>query len=111
MSNFAEKFNKKPLFDIDTTGFEYKKVSELETGTIYPLRGIYINKKSKFGDSPVLITDTFFVNAPAHMLDTCNEILADEESVREINRGEVGFHTYSYHNEKFNKDCYGVEFD
>ncbi len=111
MSKFAEKFNKKPLFDVDTTGFDYKKVSDLEEGTIYTLRGIYINKKSKFGDSPVLITDTFFVNAPAYMLDTCKEILADEESVAEINRDEVGFHTYSYHNEKFNKKCYGIEFD
>lgn len=111
MSKIAENFNKKPLFVIDTTGFEYKKLSELETGTIYPLRGIYINKKSKFGDSPVLITDTFFVNAPAYMLDTCNEILSDEGCISEINSGGVGFHTYSYHNEKFNKDCFGIEFD
>lgn len=111
MSKFAEKFNKKPLFDIDTTGFEYKKISELEVGTIYTLRGIYINKKSKYGDAPVFITDTCFVNIPNHMLDTCLDILNDDENIAEINVGNIGFHTYKYTNKKFNKVCYGVEFD
>jgi len=114
MAKFASKFNKQRKFDIDTSKFTYESLSDMfnndGSGVVYPLTAIYINTKSKYGNAPVLATDTCFVNAPSHMLDTAREILADEEAVAAINNGEVGFTIYPYTAEKFNRDCFGVNF-
>lgn len=114
MARFASKFNKTRKFDVDTSKFEYESMADLfnEHGKdkVYPLTAIYINSKSKFGDAPVLATDTCFVNAPSHMLDTAKEILADDEAVAAINNGEVGFTIYAYTAEKYNRDTFGINF-
>lgn len=114
MSTFASKFNKQRKFEIDTKDFEYLSLADLfnDNGKekVYPMYACYINKKSKFGDAPVVATDSFFVNAPSHMLDTFKAILEDEEACNSINNGDVGFKIYAYHNSQFDRDCYGVEF-
>lgn len=112
MSKFS-RFNKTKKFDIDTSNFEYKSLAELWDGnqeTVYPIRAIYINTKSKFGAAPVIATDEELVNAPAHLLDTCQEILHDDDAIKLINEGKAGFKIYIYHNDKFNTDCFGIEF-
>lgn len=114
MAKFASRFNKGRKFDIDTTNFTYESMADLYNnegaGVVYPLTALYINTKSKFGDAPVFATDKFFVNAPSHMLDTVREILADDEAVAAINNGEVGFMIYPYVQEKFNRECFGINF-
>ena len=114
MSKFASKYNKGGKFVINTNDFSYEKLEDLYNingeDKVYPLTAIYINNKSKFGDSPVFATDNFFVNIPAHMLDVSYEILADDESIEAINNGEVGFTIYNYTDKKFKKECYGVKF-
>lgn len=114
MAKFASKYNKTRKFDVDTAGFTYESMADLfnENGKdhVYPLTAIYINNKSKFGRSPVFATDTCFVNAPAHMLETSLDILADDEAVAAINNGEVGFVIYPYTAEKFNRECFGINF-
>ena len=114
MARFASKFNKMRKFDVDTTNFEYESLADLynDNGAdkVYPLTAIYINRKSKFGDAPVLATDSCFVNAPSHMMDVATEILADDEAIASINNGEVGFKIYVYTNTKFNRDCFGINF-
>lgn len=114
MARFASKFNKARKFDVDTTHFQYESLADMYNANgkehIYPLTAIYINTKSKFGSAPVFATDTCFVNAPSHMLDTAREILADDEAVAAINNGEVGFEIYPYTAEKFNRECFGINF-
>lgn len=112
--SFASKYNRTRKFDIDTTGFEYAALADLfnDNGAnkVYPVCGIYINTKGKFNDSPVIATDKCYVNFPAHMTDTCREILQDADAIDEINKGHVGFKIYTYHQAKYDKDCFGVEF-
>lgn len=114
MSRFTSKYNKSRKFDIDTSHFEYMSLADLYNNNggdkVYPLKAIYINTKSKFGDAPVLATDEFFVNAPSHMLETAKEILADDDAITDINNGKVGFEIYPYTAEKFNRDCFGINF-
>lgn len=112
--SFAKRFNKEKKFAIDTTGFNYASLADLynQNGAecVYPLTAIYINTKGKYQDAPVFATDSFFVNIPSHMIDVANEILHDEEAIASINGGEVGFKIYAYRNNRYSKDCYGVDF-
>lgn len=114
MAKFASKFNRSRKFDVDTTNFEYESLADLYNDNgkdkVYPLTAIYINTKSRYGDAPVLATDTCFVNAPSHMLDIAKEILADDEACEAINKGEAGFQIYAYINAKFNRECFGINF-
>ena len=111
---YFSKFNKGRKFDFDTTGFEYRSLSELynENGAnqVYPLTAMYVNSKSNFGVAPVFATTDCFVNIPSHMVDVVNQILADEEAIKAINEGKIGFVIYPYIQKKFNKTCYGVNF-
>lgn len=66
---------------------------------VYKVNALYINKKGKFGDAPVIATDTDLVNAPQHLLDTVLEVLADQASRLMIDNGEVGFKIYKYKNQ------------
>lgn len=78
-------------------------------GDIYPVKALYINKKSKFGDSPcVVINEDITVNLPKHLLDTVIDMINDEECVNAINNNEVKFKIYSYNDNTFNKTCYSV---
>ena len=114
MSRFASKYNRARKFNVDTNNFEYQSLADLYNNNgkemVYPLTAIYINSKSKFGEAPVLATNDCFVNAPSHMLDVARDILADDEAIADINNGKVGFEIYIYHNDKFNRDCFGVNF-
>jgi len=114
MSSFAKKFNKQRLFDVDTNGFEYFKLSDLyqKNGAEcqYMVRAIYINTKSAFGNAPIIATDSFFVNLPTYMLSTAREILDDDESVEQIKAGKVAFVIREYMQKKFNRVCYGINF-
>lgn len=111
---FASKFNRNRKFNADTTGFQYASMADLfnqnGAGNVYPLTAIYINSKSKFGDAPVFATDSCFVNGPAYMLDTVREILADDEAIEAINGGKVGFTIYPYVNDRFKRECFGINF-
>lgn len=111
---FANRFNKGRKFDVDTTNFQYESLADLFNRNgkdkVYKLTAIYINRKGKFGEAPVFATEDCFVNAPSHMVEVVNEILTDDEAIASINRGEVGFKIYPYVAEKFNRDCFGINF-
>lgn len=115
MATFASKYNKTG-FGIDTTDFEYTKLSsifnsEQDGGTdiIHDINGIYVNK-SPLGLSPVLIdkTNRRLVNLPQHMAETCQNILADAEAVDAIKSGKVGYTIYEY--DARGKKCYSIRF-
>ena len=108
----AGKYNKAKRFDFEAgKDFEYKKLEDLYVEgevNIFPLKALYVNTKGKFGDKPLAVTDKCFVNLPNHLLDTVKEMLADDELIKAINEGEVGFEIYSYEDKTYNKLCYSV---
>ena len=118
--SFSQQFNTERLFNIETEGFEYRTLEDMyendvdpdsgaQMNTVYPLHGIYINKKSLYEPAPVIATDNHYVNLPAHTLDVCKEIINNKRAVAEINAGHCGFTIYKYHQPKYNRDCYSIE--
>ena len=118
--SFASSFNTKRLFDIDTSDFEYKKLEELwnensdivaeeEVCTkVFPVCGLYLNKKSMYDPQPVVATDECYVNLPANMFDSALEILSDPRAIKAINDGKVGFQIDKYYQKRYEKYCYSV---
>lgn len=113
--SFASKFNK-GTFNIDTTGYEYKKLSEIYADkkhggndVIHNFSGCYVHK-SELGDSPVVIdtVNKWLVNLPSHTAETLREILADDGAVQTIKDGKVGYTIYEY--ESHSKKCYSIKF-
>ena len=110
MSNILNKYNKGNLFTHQTNGNEtYITLKELyqETGK-QPMKvlNFFINKKSKFGDYPIAVTELFLVNLPKHLLDTVQEMMQDEEIASLANSGKLGFTIYQYTGK--NGDGYSV---
>lgn len=111
--SFAARHRKGSIFDCNTEGFEYKKLSELyaeEPDFEHQLQGLYINRKSQYGDAPVAITTEFFVNLPEYMLEEVQDILRSADDVADIRAGKVGFKVETYEKEigKKTKTCYGI---
>lgn len=104
----------KGKFTIKTDGFVYKSLNDLfnENGAnkLYRVRAVYINNKSKFGATPVVALNDCFVNLPANCLDSANAILSNPEAIAGINAGACGFKIHTYHTNRYNKDCLGVDF-
>lgn len=79
-------------------------------GMVYRVRALYINKKSRYGDSPVAVIDEgekmFRVNMPKFFTDTINQMLLDEEAITAINNGAFGFNIYPY--DKDGRTCFSV---
>lgn len=115
--SFASKYNKvSSVFNVDTEGWtEYLDLEQLLKTNgpekVYPVLGFYINRKSQYGDAPVIICDGYYVNAPRHMLKDVIEIMGDAEAIEDINNGLVAFKVRTYEAKNYNnKLCYGVEF-
>lgn len=112
--SFATRHSKGSAFNCNTEGFKYYKLSELYTecgpDQEYQLQGLYINRKSEYGDSPVAITTESFVNLPAYMLDEVTAMLHSAEDIEDIKLGKVGFKIEEYEKEigKKVKTCYGI---
>lgn len=76
---------------------------------VYTVKALYINKKSQYGDAPVIATDECLVNAPSHLLDTVNEMILDEEVHEAANNGALGFTIYSYSTDKRKGTFYSIK--
>ena len=112
--SFAARRNKGNVFNCNTDGFSYYKLEDLykENGEDqeYQVQGLYINKKSEYGDAPVAITLDCFVNLPQHLLGECQDMLHSSEDIEDIKAGKVGFKIEEYEKElkKGSKTCYGI---
>lgn len=112
------KYNKGGVkFDVDITGFTFVDLKSLykksPKGEKYVIDGLYINKKSSFGDHPVAILgkEEMLVDLPSHLTDTVKEMLKDEEVVEAIKAGKVGFSVEEYTQDKYKKTCYGINWE
>lgn len=97
----ANKYNRNRQFNFQIPqDFQYTSLKDMFQrdggGVVYPVRAIYINKKSRYGDAPVVATDKELVNCPAHLTDTVKQMLLDDEVIEAVNRGKVGFTIYQY---------------
>ena len=111
--SFATKHRKGGIdWGINADGFEFKTREELykeDPEKIYTLRGLYINKKGRFGDHPVAITDEFFVDFPDYMCEEMEAVLKDSEDIEDIKSGIVLFKISTFEDKNFKKLCYGIE--
>ncbi len=102
MSKFTDKYNKtfaKFVFE-PKEDFTFHSLKDMYNGkkgdNKYIVLGIYINRKSKYGDAPVIVSKDCYINLPKHLLDTVKEMLEDEELVTAINNREFGIEVYEY---------------
>ena len=102
--SFAKKFNTaKAQFTFEPNEITpFAKPSELVRTNgiehVYTLKACYINKKGLYGNEPILITETHFINAPSHLAETISNVLKDENAVKLVNLNKVGFKFYEYEN-------------
>ena len=112
MSRFTDKYNKTfDRFDFEPKDdFPFLYLKDMYIGkkgnNKYIVLAIYINRKSKYGDAPVIVSEECYINLPKHLLDTVKEMLEDEELVTAINNREFGIEVYEY--ETNGKTCYSV---
>lgn len=99
---FASKYNHAAVsFIIRTNNPSYTTLVDLfnQYGAekVYPFFAIYINRKGQYGPQAVLaLNETLLVNLPQHKTEECEDMLKDEETVRDINAGKCGFKIYQY---------------
>ena len=110
--DILNKYNKKPLFRYDNEKErEYINLQGLVNrygfNKVYVVQALFINKKSRFGDAPIIVTDDYMVNAPKHLLETVQRMLEDTELINLINERKVGFTIYGYNGR--NGKGYSVE--
>ena len=94
------KFNKAELLFKDNERFDdFKTLEELfkEDGkeTRYLVKGVY-SYESSYGRGCFIKSEGFNISLPSHLLETINNIRADQESIEEINDGKVFITIYSY---------------
>lgn len=109
-----DKYNKGNRFDFEAPeDFEFVKPKELyedeNENNKRPLKALFINNKSKFGDSAVAVTTSELVNLPNHMVEDVKEMMQDDEVIDLVNNDKVMIEIYTFNN-KYGK-CYGVKFE
>lgn len=98
--SFAGKYNKGSKFNIDTTGFPYVRITDLDPEKVYKLSGFFINSKGDYEPHPVFIVDNTLVDIPSHLTDLCRTIEQDSNDVQQIIDGKVGFKVRPYVDKK-----------
>lgn len=101
IEKLLSKFNGGNRFEYDKeVQREYISLKELHTANgkeqTYPVHALFINKKSLFGDAPVIYSNVHIVNLPQHTLKMVEEIIDNEELVTAINERKIGFKIYTY---------------
>lgn len=95
----------------------YVKLQDTKVGDLFQVLGFFISKSNnkKYSDHPVavikdikVVQGGFFLDLPAHTLDSVNAILSDDEAVADVNAGQCGIKITEYENDmgKFK----GIEF-
>ena len=113
-----DRFNKGGVrFDIDINGFTFMDLESLYKkfgkDTIYRVDGVYINKKSSFGDHPVAILgkEEILADLPQYVTDDVKVMLQEDVYINAIKTGKIGFTIQEYEQKKFKKTCYGIHWE
>ena len=111
--NFFDKYNGGKRFTFELKGEPvFKKLSELYgekgKGFVFPVRSIYINRKGKYGDSPVIVSDKFSVSLPTHRMSTVQDLLSQDIFYDMVNGGKVGFSVYEFESPTYGTNGYSI---
>ena len=71
-------------------------ISEVELNTEYTVRGAFISKGGKYGDSPSIIMDDCFLNIPKHLVEDIRDLMTTPEAVEQVEAGLLAFSVYEY---------------
>lgn len=109
--SIASKYNKGMVsFSYKPANEEFISLEALYSKTLpntqFPIHGMYINSKSKYGPHPVLIGDDYYISLPRHMTETVQEMLKDNDIIAACNNAEIGFTIYTF--ESNNRTCYSI---
>lgn len=88
-----------PQFNFEKKDRPFKKLEELykeDSEKSWELLAVFINKKSKFGDHGVFITDDYQVSLPQHLTEMCESMREDDDMISAINQGDICFKVYQY---------------
>lgn len=100
MTNIKNLINKHqtvaPSFDFEEKERDFMKLAELNEGKKYTILAVFINRKGKFGDQGLFVTEQFQVNLPPHLLDLAHDLRQDQEIIDAINNRELAFEVYQY---------------
>lgn len=117
MVSLANRYNRvqNHSFNIDTKGFEFKKLSELATadgyGVVYRLDGFFVTKDrfAPSGKSMVFIVSSknILVNTPSYIYDTMELAPNDDEFIEAVKAGKIGFRLYPFES-KGGRKCVGL---
>lgn len=92
--------NNLPRFEFDNNKVRefvnLEKLDSLFPKQTFTIHAMFINKKSRYGDSPVLVLDDFTVNLPQHLTETVKAMIQDFELVAAVNQRRIGFTIYTY---------------
>lgn len=99
--SIASKYNRGKKFNFEIPKeFSYASLADLYNNNgedyVYTVKAIYKNRKSKFGESYVVVTTHELVNVPKHVNETCMAILLDMNAVDAINNDVFGFKIRMY---------------
>lgn len=102
--SFAEKYQKTtPKYTFKAgEDFEFytcKALYELSGGITHAIRGIFLNKKSRYGVNPIVVSDDCFISLPKHLLESCEEMMKDPGTTYLINEGKCGLEIEPYQKE------------
>lgn len=78
---------------IDTSNWEYHKLSEFPENMEFQLNGVFITPDHGFGMGAVIISDGVLINVPNRYVDTFRDIMADATAIEQIKSGKA---TFSY---------------
>lgn len=100
--DILNKYNKKFTFNYDKMKErQYINlqglVEKFGKDKVYTVHALFINTKSRFGETPVIVTDDYIVNAPKHLLDTVKAMIEDVDVINLVNDRKVGFKIYGYY--------------
>lgn len=117
MSIAKHNRNRGKLFVIDTTGFEYKPLSELfdqkNPDKVFPVYGAYVGKfyskrEKKEVENCFVASEGYHISLPSHLLETVKEILTDDEAINQMNSSSAGLVIRPY--EKDGETFYSADF-
>ena len=110
-TNFNNNTFKKIEWTKKTDGFSFKKIKDLYSEGVRTVKvyGFFFTKSENFGLQPNAILNDCLLNLPTHLRDTISKMLASDDCVNAIRRGECSIKFREYMS-KYNKMCYAVDF-
>lgn len=105
------KFNNSGAFvDVNTQDFKYASMKDVYTSEgdkPYPIKGLFLNTKGKYGTEAVAIGDKILINLPSYCVEDVEEMLKDDVVIDAIKQGRVGIKSVPYTN-SFSKQADGT---